>query len=95
MPCLSRLRILRHWAGIMDMTMDGSPIICKTPVDGFYMSAGLCYGGFKATPGAGWCLAHTIAKDEPHRLNASMTIERFRDGRLMDERGVGPWPWAQ
>ncbi|MCP5087780.1 MAG: sarcosine oxidase subunit beta family protein [Rhodobacteraceae bacterium] len=92
MPCLSRLRILRHWGGIMDMTMDGSPIICKTPVDGFYMSAGWCYGGFKATPGAGWCLAHTIAKDEPHPLSAGYTIDRFRRGATINESGTGPVP---
>lgn len=92
MPCLSRLRILRHWAGIMDMTMDGSPIIDKTPVEGLYMSAGWCYGGFKATPGAGWCLAHTIARDEPHPLSASYTIDRFRRGATINESGTGPYP---
>ena len=95
MPCLSRLRVLRQWGGVMDMTMDGSPLICRTPVEGLYLNGGWCYGGFKATPGSGWCFAHTIANDAPHRLNAAMTIERFRDGRLMDERGVGPAPWAQ
>jgi glycine/D-amino acid oxidase-like deaminating enzyme len=79
----------------MDMTMDGSPLICRTPVEGLYLNGGWCYGGFKATPGSGWCFAHTIANDAPHRLNAAMTIERFRDGHLMDERGAGPWPWAQ
>jgi sarcosine oxidase subunit beta len=92
MPCLSRLRILRHWGGIMDMTMDGSPIICKTPVDGFYMSAGWCYGGFKATPGAGWCLAHTIAKDEPHPLSVGYRLDRFRQGATINESGTGPVP---
>lgn len=91
-PCLSRLRVVRHWGGVMDMTMDGSPIICKTPVEGFYISAGWCYGGFKATPGAGWCLAHTIAKDEPHPLTAGYTIDRFRRGATINESGVGPVP---
>ena len=46
---------MRHWGGIMDMTMDGSPIIGKTPLEGLYMNGGWCYGGFKATPGSGWC----------------------------------------
>jgi methylglutamate dehydrogenase subunit A len=94
-PALSRLRVLRQWAGIMDMTMDSSPFICKTPIEGLYFNGGWCYGGFKATPGSGWCFAHTIAKDEPHANNADLTIERFRDGRMIDERGAGPNPWAQ
>ena len=95
MPSLSRLRVLRQWAGVMDMTMDGSPFICKTPVEGLYFNGGWCYGGFKATPGSGWCFAHTIATDEPHPINADLTIDRFREGRLIDERGAGPNPWAQ
>ncbi|HET8996774.1 MAG TPA: sarcosine oxidase subunit beta family protein, partial [Acetobacteraceae bacterium] len=61
MPMLGRLRMLRQWGGIMDMTMDGSPIIDRTPVEGLYLNAGWCYGGFKATPASGWCFAHTIA----------------------------------
>jgi methylglutamate dehydrogenase subunit A len=95
MPSLSRLRVLRQWAGVMDMTMDGSPFICKTPIEGLYFNGGWCYGGFKATPGSGWCFAHMIARDEPHPINADLTIDRFRDGRLIDERGAGPYPWAQ
>jgi sarcosine oxidase subunit beta len=95
MPSLSRLRVLRQWAGVMDMTMDGSPFICKTPVSGLYFNGGWCYGGFKATPASGWCFARTIAMDEPHPLNADLTIDRFREGRLFDERGAGPSPWAQ
>lgn len=94
-PALSRLRVLRQWAGIMDMTMDSTPFICKTPIDGLYFNGGWCYGGFKATPGSGWCFAHTIANDAPHAFNADLTIERFRDGRMIDERGAGPSPWAQ
>ncbi len=91
-PFLSRLRLMRTWGGVMDMTMDGSPIIAKLPVDGFYMSGGWCYGGFKATPGSGWCLAHTIANDAPHALNAHFTLERFNQGYVIDERGVGATP---
>ncbi|HEX5326431.1 MAG TPA: sarcosine oxidase subunit beta family protein [Acetobacteraceae bacterium] len=93
MPCLSRLRGLRNWGGVMDMTFDGSPFICCTPIGGLTMTAGWCYGGFKATPASGWCHAWTIAKNEPHRLNAAFTLGRFRDGRLLDERGAGPFPW--
>jgi sarcosine oxidase subunit beta len=92
MPCIGRLRIMRHWAGIMDMTMDGSPIIAKTPVENLYINGGWCYGGFKATPGSGWVFAHTIAHDRPHALNAPFNLERFASGHTIDERGVGPYP---
>ncbi len=95
MPCIGRVRMLRQWGGIMDMSFDGSPFICKTPIDGLYLNGGWCYGGFKATPASGWCFAHTIAKDEPHALNAAFTIDRFKQGRMLDEKGVGPNPWAQ
>ncbi len=94
-PALSRIRILRQWAGIMDMTPDGSPLICKTPVEGLYLNGGWCYGGFKAIPGSGWCFAHTLATGEPHELNAAFTIDRFREGRMIDEKGAGPAWWAQ
>src|SRR6187399_3217720 len=86
MPVIGRLRILRNWAGLLDMTMDGSPIIDKTPVDGLYLNAGWCYGGFKATPASGWCFAHTIARDEPHPINAPFTLDRFKRGALIDEK---------
>jgi sarcosine oxidase subunit beta len=95
MPALSRLRVLRQWGGVMDMTFDGSPLICRTPIGGLTMSAGWCYGGFKATPASGWCHAWTIAKDEPHERNAAFTLERFREGRMLDESGAGPFPWKQ
>jgi heterotetrameric sarcosine oxidase beta subunit len=91
-PAVSRLRILRHWGGVMDMTMDGSPIIGKTPIDNFYINGGWCYGGFKATPASGWVFAHTIAHDKPHPLNAAFTLERFAEGRAIDEKGGGPTP---
>ena len=91
-PMLSRLRFLRSWGGIMDMTMDGSPIIDKTPIEGLYLNAGWCYGGFKATPASGWCFAHTIARDEPHKLNAAFRLDRFATGHLIDEKGQGATP---
>jgi sarcosine oxidase subunit beta len=93
-PSISRLRILRQWAGVMDMTMDGSPIICKSPIDGLYINGGWCYGGFKATPASGWCFAWTLAKDEPHADNARFTLDRFRAGGQIDEKGAGPTPHA-
>jgi sarcosine oxidase subunit beta len=93
-PCFSRLRMLRTWGGVMDMSMDGSPIIGKTPLDNLYINCGWCYGGFKATPASGWCFAHTIAQDRPHALNAAFTLDRYAQGRTLDERGAGPCPWA-
>jgi len=92
-PNFARLRLLRSWGGIMDMSMDGSPIITTGPLDGMYLNAGWCYGGFKATPASGWCFAHTIANDKPHALNEAFTLDRFKDGRMIDETGRGPTPW--
>lgn len=92
MPSLGRIKLLRQWAGIMDMSMDGSPFICKTDVAGLYLNAGWCYGGFKATPASGWCFAHTIANDSPHEINKLLHIDRFKYGRHIDESGNGPTP---
>jgi sarcosine oxidase subunit beta len=92
-PSFGRLKLMRTWGGICDMTMDGSPIVGKLPLDGLYMSGGWCYGGFKATPASGWLHAHTIAHDAPHALNAPFTLERFAQGRTLDEKGQGPVPW--
>jgi sarcosine oxidase subunit beta len=92
MPVLGRLRIVRSWGGLVDMSMDGSPIIDRTAVAGLYLNAGWCYGGFKATPAAGWCLAHLIARDEQHPLASAYRLDRFASGRLIDERGAGAQP---
>ena len=92
-PNLSRLKILRTWGGIMDMSMDGSPIIDKTHIDGVYLNCGWCYGGFKATPVSGWTFAHTIAQDRPHKLNLDFNLGRFNTGHLIDEKGVGTKTW--
>ncbi len=91
-PGLGRLRVLRHWGGIVDMTMDGSPIIDRTPIDGLYLNGGWNYGGFKATPASGWCFAHLIARDEPHALNAAFRLDRFAAGNVIDEKGSGAQP---
>ena len=95
MPSISRLRLLRHWAGIQDMTPDGSPFICRTPVRNLYLNGGWCYQGFKATPASGWCFAHTIAHDEEHPLNRCYNLERFAKGYELDEDGVGNWTYKQ
>ena len=92
MPRLSRLRLLRHWGGINDMTMDGSPIMTRTPVQGLYFNGGWCYGGFKATPASGWTFAHLIANDAPHEFAAGYTLSRFETGRVINENGAGPAP---
>ena len=92
MPGLGRLRVLRSWGGIMDMSMDGSPIIDRTPVAGLYLNCGWCYGGFKATPASGFCFAYTIAQDEPHPLNVPYRLDRFATGHLIDEAGSGAQP---
>ena len=92
MPMIGRARLLRSWGGIMDMSMDGSPIIDKTPVENLYLNAGWCYGGFKATPASGYCFAHLIARGEPHPVAAAYRLDRFAEGRLIDEKGVGAQP---
>jgi sarcosine oxidase subunit beta len=84
-PQFRRLRMLRNWGGVVDVTPDRSPIIAKTPVAGLYVNCGWGTGGFKATPGSAHLFAWTIARDEPHAINAPFTIERFRDGYLIDE----------
>lgn len=87
-PIFSRLRMLRQWAGIVDTCPDASPIISKTPVDGLFVNCGWGTGGFKATPGSGWVFAHTIARNEPHALNAPFSLDRFTSGYLIDEHGA-------
>ena len=87
-PVFSRMRMMRQWGGIVDVTPDRSPIIGKTPIDGMYINCGWGTGGFKATPGSGHVFAHTVAKDEPHPINAPFTLERFSSGQLVDEHGA-------
>ena len=89
MPAIGRLRMLRSWGGVMDMTMDGSPIIDRTPIDGLYLNAGWCIGGFKATPASGLCFAHLIALNESHPVAAGYRLNRFATGDLLDESGGG------
>ena len=84
-PMFARMKMLRSWGGIVDVTPDRSPILAKTPVKNLYVNCGWGTGGFKATPGSGHVFAHTIARDEPHKINAGFTLERFRTGRLIDE----------
>ena len=84
-PSFSRLRMMRHWAGIVDVTQDRSPIIGKTPIDGLFINCGWGTGGFKATPGSGHLFAATLAHGEPHAIVAPFGLERFVSGALIDE----------
>ncbi|HYL03617.1 MAG TPA: sarcosine oxidase subunit beta family protein [Steroidobacteraceae bacterium] len=93
LPGLARVKVLRQWGGVMDMTMDGSPIISRTPLEGLIVNGGWCYGGFKAIPAGGLTTAHLIARGAPHPLAAHLDLGRFAAGRTIDERGAGPFPW--
>jgi methylglutamate dehydrogenase subunit A len=92
MPLVGRARLLRSWGGVMDMSMDGSPIIDRSPIDGLYVNAGWCYGGFKATPASGRCFAHLLATGRSHEAAAAYRLDRFATGHVIDEKGQGPQP---
>jgi len=92
MPMIGRARLLRIWGGVVDMSMDGSPIIDRTGIAGLYFNGGWCYGGFKATPASGWCFAHLLATDTPHPTATAYRLDRFRAGLMIDEKGVGAQP---
>ena len=91
-PMLGRVRLLRMWGGIMDMSMDGSPIIDRTHIESLYFNGGWCYGGFKATPASGWCYAHLLATDTPHEFATAFRFDRFAKGQMIDEKGMGNNP---
>ncbi len=91
-PALSRVRVLRSWGGIVDMSMDGSPIIDRVHCDNLYLNCGWCYGGFKATPASGYGFAHLIARGEPHPTASAFRLDRFGRGHPIDEKGVGAQP---
>ena len=92
MPCLGRVKLLRHWSGVVDMSMDGSFFMCKTPLDNLYLNAGWNYGGFKASPASGWYFADLIANDRPDEVILNHDLDRFRRGYHIDESGAGSDP---
>ncbi|MFC6081142.1 sarcosine oxidase subunit beta family protein [Sphaerisporangium aureirubrum] len=87
-PVFARAHVLRTWGGVVDVTPDASPVVGLTPVEDLYVNCGWGTGGFKATPGVGWCFAHTVATGAPHPLNAPFTLDRFTTGALVDEHGA-------
>jgi sarcosine oxidase subunit beta len=87
-PIFARAHVLRTWAGVVDVTPDASPIVGLTPIENLYLNCGWGTGGFKATPGVGWCFAHTVAHGQPHPYNAPFTLDRFTTGALIDEHGA-------
>jgi sarcosine oxidase subunit beta len=87
-PIFARAHVLRTWGGIVDTSPDASPIVGLTGIEGLLLNCGWGTGGFKATPGVGWCFAHTIAHGEPHPLNAPFNLDRFTTGALVDEHGA-------
>ncbi|MDJ0978181.1 MAG: sarcosine oxidase subunit beta family protein [Erythrobacter sp.] len=84
-PSFSRLRLLRQWAGTVDVVKDSSPIFGRSPIPNVFLNCGWGTGGFKAIPGGGWCFAHTIATGEHHPLTAPFALDRFEKGALIDE----------
>jgi sarcosine oxidase subunit beta len=87
-PMFARAHVIRTWAGTVDVTPDASPIIGPTPYENLFVNCGWGTGGFKATPGAGWVFAHTIAAGEPHPINRPFGLDRFTTGALVDEHGA-------
>lgn len=92
-PYLSRLRLMRHWSGTADIAMDGNAIVGRTPVDGLMINAGWGYAGFKATPAVGWAMAECLASGKVPEMLAPFALDRFETGALIDDAGVGPYPW--
>ena len=87
-PVFGKMKMLRQWGGIVDICPDASPIISKCDVDGLFFNCGWGTGGFKATPGSANVFAHTIAKNQPHHINAAFSLDRFVSGKLVDEHGA-------
>jgi len=92
-PFLAQLRLLRHWSGTADIPMDGNAIIGATPVDGLFLNCGWGYAGFKATPAVGYSMAQYLASGRLPELLQPFALERFGSGALIDDAGIGPYPW--
>jgi len=92
-PFLSNLRLMRHWSGTADIPMDGNAIVGKSPLGNMYLNCGWGYAGFKATPAVGWTMAELLATDRLPDLLAPFALDRFQSGALIDDAGIGPYPW--
>lgn len=92
-PSFASARLLRSWGGSVDMSMDGQPILSKTPIGGLYLNAGWCYGGLKTTPMVGVLLAEMAASNRTPQLAAPFSLDRFTTGHVVQEEGYGPKPW--
>jgi sarcosine oxidase subunit beta len=92
-PWLSHLRMLRHWSGTADIPMDGNAIVGATAVDGLLVNCGWGYAGFKATPAVGWHLAELLASGTVPEILKPFSLARFAEGALIDDAGIGPYPW--
>lgn len=92
MPMIGRARVLRMWGGLMDMSMDGSPIIDRTNIEGLFFNGGWCIGGFKATPASGYAFAQLLATGSPHETARAYRLDRFSRGYVIDETGTGAQP---
>jgi sarcosine oxidase subunit beta len=95
LPQIAGIKILRHWAGTNDQTMDGSPLIDRLRYDNVFLNGGWCYGGFKGIPASGAACAHLVATGTALDLIKSFAISRFATGRVLDEKGAGPFPVRQ
>ena len=93
LPFISHLRLMRHWSGTADIPMDGNAIVGNTPVDNLYLNCGWGYAGFKATPAVGWAMAELLATGELPDLLSPFSLDRFESGALIDDAGIGPYPW--
>jgi sarcosine oxidase subunit beta len=95
LPQIAGIKILRHWAGTNDQTMDGSPLIDRLKYDNVFLNGGWCYGGFKAIPASGAACAALVATGTAPDLIKAFRISRFASGDLIDEKGAGPFPVRQ
>ena len=92
-PFLSNLRLMRHWSGSADIPMDGNAIIGPTPIRNLFVNCGWGYAGFKATPAVGWSMAELLTQDSIPDLLKPFALDRFENGALIDDAGIGPYPW--
>ncbi len=92
-PFISHLRLMRHWSGTADIPMDGNAIVGNTPIENLFINCGWGYAGFKATPAVGWAMAELLASETLPKLLEPFSLDRFETGALIDDAGIGPYPW--